>query len=73
MGSLNSGQTAIVTASVTVDAGTQPGTSLEFTGYAASDTADGNLVNNSDRADSSVIGSCGSDHLQDRHGNGQCR
>ena len=57
VGSLNSGQTTIVTASVTVDAGTQPGTSLEFTGYAASDTADGNLVNNGDRADSSVIGS----------------
>ena len=50
------GETALLPVVVKIDANVEPGTSLEFLGTILSDTPEPNLANNSDDADTSVVG-----------------
>ncbi len=56
LGTVTAGSTSVVTAVVTTDANLEPGTSLQFDGEVGSDVADPDLTNNSDDADTSVVG-----------------
>ena len=64
---------AIITASVTVDAGTQPGTAWNSQAMRPRTRRTATRSTTATGRTARVIGSCGSDHLQDRHGHGQCR
>ena len=56
VGSVAPGETKVLTAVVTTDAGLEPGSSLQFDGVTSSSTSDPDAANNVDNADTSIIG-----------------